>query len=690
MKRSLLILFVALLIVSCGKNPKAVKQNEKSSKMSAKFINDETIEKTKAELLKKYGEEERFRIERGVEQTAKLWREEDGSAADFEKFCEKNFIADPDKLDSLFSRLEANFETIYGHFNKISLDLLRPLHLSYYEILPIDYLFGAWSPSAHLEDDFFKNKIAFHILLNFPRYSLEEKSELADKWTRKQWAFARVGDMFSSRVPAELNQKVSEALTKADAYISSYNIYMGNLVDDSGKTLFPKDLKLISHWGLRDELKSHYAEGEKGFAKQKIIYEVMKRIIYQEIPRCVINSDKYLWNPYKNEIYNKTGSENCSPEPNVRYKILLDNFKALKAIDPYNPSYPTYIKRKFEEEFEIPLNFVEKLFVDFISSPEMKQIGEIIKRRLGRELKPWDIWYDGFKARASMDESRLTKLTRSRYPNAEAFKRDMPNILGKLGFDKMKAKFIASRVEVDPARGSGHAWGADMKSENAHLRTRVGSKGMDYKGFNIAMHEFGHNVEQTISLQNVDYYFLRGVPNTAFTEAWAFVFQEKDLDVLGIKNKDPKAEASSVLDDAWSTYEIMGVSLVDIGVWKWMYKHPNATPAELKEEVIKIAKDVWNKYYAPVIGVKDSPILAIYSHMIDNPLYLSAYPIGYLIKFQLKNYIKGKSLGREMTRICSLGKLIPMYWLKLAVGQELSDGPMLSAAKKAIEELSKE
>ena len=57
----------------------------------------------------------------------------------------------------------------------------------------------------------------------------------------------------------------------------------------------------------------------------------------------------------------------------------------------------------------------------------------------------------------------------------------------------------------------------------------VGKEGMDYKGYNIAVHELGHNVEQTITLQDVDHYMMHGVPNTAFTEAWAFVFQKRDL-----------------------------------------------------------------------------------------------------------------------------------------------------------------
>jgi len=238
---------------------------------------------------------------------------------------------------------------------------------------------------------------------------------------------------------------------------------------------------------------------------------------------------------------------------------------------------------------------------------------------------------------------------------------------------------------VDASKGAGHAWGAEMRGEKAHLRSRFGKNGMDYKGYNIAIHELGHNVEQTLTLYYIDNWFMRGVPNTAFTEAWAFSFQSRDLSLLGIKNDIPNKEELDVLDKFWSCYEIMGVSLVDQRVWKWMYENPKCTVEDLKNAVIKIANDVWNSYYAPVFGIKDSPILAIYSHMIENPLYLSAYPIGHLIEFQIREYTKDKNLGNEMIRMCIQGRLIPDIWMKQAVGNEVSIKPLLEATKRAVE-----
>jgi hypothetical protein len=80
---------------------------------------------------------------------------------------------------------------------------------------------------------------------------------------------------------------------------------------------------------------------------------------------------------------------------------------------------------------------------------------------------------------------------------------------------------------------------ASMRQMPSHLRTRIAADGMDYKGYNIAIHELGHNVEQTISQHMVDNRFINGIPNTAFTEALAFMFQKRDLRLLGIRQGGP-------------------------------------------------------------------------------------------------------------------------------------------------------
>lgn len=664
-------------------NNKPLSNEMKSEKETG--IEKHIIDSTIASMSLKFGLEGKNRYEKSIPQIAALWTAKDGNSKSFTEFCLNNFICKEDVLDINFQHLSTNFETMYGYYNKISTDLKLPVHLDIGDLLPIDEMFGGYEPFSHMVEDFFNNKIGFFVALNFPYYSLKEKSEASASWSSKQWAYVRMGDIFASRVPSELLLKEGEALSAADSYIAQYNIFLGNIIDDNNKTLFPKDLKLITHWGLRDELKANYSNKENGLVKQKMIYEVMKKIISQEIPEKVINNNEFTWNPSVNRLFKDGKEVKFKPEPNTRYLQMINNFKAVHAIDAFSPNFSTYIERKFNRDMELSQEEVEQLFIQLVASPQVKKVAALISKRLGRNLEPFDIWYDGFKSRSSISSEDLDKAVMKKYPNKDTFEKDLPEILVKLGFDKTKAKDICSKVIVDASRGAGHALGAEMKTDKARLRTRVGKNGMNYKGYNIAIHEFGHNVEQTLSLQNVEYYMMRGIPNTAFTEALAFIFQKRDLELLGIKDNNPDKFHLMALDNFWACYEIMGVSLVDMHVWKWLYANPEATPDQLKNQVIIISKEVWNKYYADIFGIRDQSILAIYSHMIDAPLYLSAYPVGHLIDFQIEKQIKGKNFAEEIQRIYTKGRLIPQVWMKDAVGKEISCVPMLEATDEALD-----
>lgn len=651
------------------------------------FIPDASTENVIAHLKDSLGEDHAFRMERGVRQVAALWREQDGSADDFAQFCLTSFVADTAALFTLFSTLERNFEVINGYYHKMDVELKAPLQLEGPDITPVDMLFGSYNASAHLTDDLYANKIAFLTALNFPFYALEKKTKLGSQWSRKEWAYARMGDRFISRVPASVQQDISKAVTEADAYISDYNIFMGNLRNEQGEQLFPDNLKLISHWGLRDELKSNYADPERGLEKQRMIYRVMRHIVDQSIPLQVINSDAYTWNPETNEVFEDGNIVPATPEDTRRYEVFLKNFHAMRQLDAYSPHYPTQMARAFDGTMEVSQKDVEALFVALLSSPQVKEVAAFISSRLGRELEPFDIWYNGFKGGEGISEEELTAITSKKYPDKAALEKDLPNILVKLGWKPEKAKKITSLITVDASRGAGHAWGAEMRNDVARLRTRIGENGMDYKGYNIAVHEFGHNVEQTITMNEVDYYMLNGVPNTSFTEAVAFLFQKRDLELLGLKNPNPEDEYYLALDNFWSCYEIMGVSLVDIRVWEWLYANPDATPAQLKEAVMRIAKEVWNSYYAEVLGGEDEMLLGIYSHMIDYPLYLPNYPMGHLIAFQIEQQVKGKNMAAEIERMLTQGRIIPQLWMRNAVGLPISVEPLLHAVEEALQVL---
>lgn len=653
------------------------------------MIGKETIESIIKSLTEKYGDDRETLIRRGVEQAAALWKKDDGDPEAFRTFCLEHYHGEEASRRELFDTLSRNYETVWGHFNQLRLELLKPMHLEQGPVKSVDLLFGAYAPEAHVEDDLFDNRIAFLTILNFPFYSLEEKNSQGRDWDRREWAYARMGDMFTKRVPAAVNQHISRVDTDADNYVSEYNIIMGQLLNNKGKKLFPDHLRLISHWGLRDELKANYNDDKQGLEKQRMIYRIMLRIVDQSIPKEVINNNELNWEPFSNKVYDGDKTVTAHEEQDIRYQHLLNNFRAHREADPYSPSEPTYIERAFNRGLEMSADEVESLFISLLSAPVLKDVAAIIRKRLGRDLEPFDIWYDGFKGRSGISEEELDKIVKKKYPDTDALQKDLPHLLTTIGFSEERARSLAGGIVIEGARGAGHAWGGQMRSQKSHLRTRIPKEGMNYNGFNVAAHELGHNVEQTVSLHDVDHYMLTGVPNTAFTEALAFIFQKRDLQMLGINQDDPMSDQNHILDILWSTWEIMGISLVDMYVWQWMYKNPDATPDDLKEKTIDIAMDVWNKYFAPVIGVENTPVLGIYSHMISYPLYLNAYPLGHLIEFQIEKQLRGKDFATEIERIFTLGDLPPRKWMQEAVGGPLSAEPLLDAATVGVEQRKK-
>jgi hypothetical protein len=651
------------------------------------------------ELVAKCGEGQRARVQRGLKQVAQFWRADDGNAAAFEEFVRRNFASDPAALDTMFNRFEALLEKLDGHMNEIAMEFRLQVDLDRGPIAAYDEVFAAYDPAAHVLDDFFRNKLAFTVLLNFPLTTLEERLTQGEHWTRRQWAEARLAQHFSKRIPAAVNLDVARAAAAAEQYIAEYNIWMHHLLDTSGQRLFPPKLRLLSHWNLRDQIKADYSDANS-LAKQRMIQQVIERIVTQTIPAVVVNNPQVDWNPFTNEVKPaavkdsdapaKAGKITNAPEPDTRYATLLGAFHALRKIDPYSPTAPTHIARRFDEDREIPEARVKAMLEQVLTSPLVPQVAALIEKRLGRPLEPFDIWYNGFRPRGAYTEAQLDEITRKKYPTADAYRADMPNLLMKLGFSPDRAAYLANNILVEPARGSGHAAGAAMRAAKARLRTRVEEDGMNYKGFNIAVHEMGHTVEQTFSLNDVDYTLLRGVPNNAFTEALAFVFQTHDLELLGLASPDATTEALNTLNDFWQTYEIAGVSLVDMAVWHWMYDHPQATPAQLKAATLQISRDIWNRYYAPVFKKKDVVLLGIYSQMINAFLYLPDYAIGHLIANQMEEQMKrAGSLGPEFERIAKQGRLAPDLWMRNATGAPVGPDALLAATQRALARLAR-
>ena len=198
MKRIPTVMLAAATMIMSGCNG----NNNSNQQKTMSNISEETVNRTVQAIVEKCPQADRALVQKGVTQAAALWRAEDGTEAEFEQFAAGSYAATPEDRKVLFDKLSAAFETLYGTSNQVAVRLQAPLQLAGPEPTEIDYILGAFDPYSHLSDDLFANKTAFVTILNFPFYTLEEKNTLGKDWSRLDWAYARMGDAFTTRVPA--------------------------------------------------------------------------------------------------------------------------------------------------------------------------------------------------------------------------------------------------------------------------------------------------------------------------------------------------------------------------------------------------------------------------------------------------------------------------------------------------------
>ena len=128
---------------------------------------------------------------------------------------------------------------------------------------------------------------------------------------------------------------------------------------------------------------------------------------------------------------------------------------------------------------------------------------------------------------------------------------------------------------------------------------------------------------------------------------------------------------------------------MDLEVWHWLYAHPDASAEDLGAAVLASARAVWNRTYAPVLGGRDSPLLASGRSLIGRPLGLPAAALAQLMAYQLL-----RQAGREgdpdafLARCAGLGRMTPDLWMAAATGGPVAPEPLLEAADRALRELA--
>ena len=638
-----------------------------------------------ASLAKTHGEAQRAQIQAGVQRVAERWTIADGDAAAFLAFCTAYFVSDAAERRRLLNRLEKALEQIGGHLYEMRRTLRRHHDLRGDEFPGVDDLLAQFDPAPDLSEQLYKQKIAHLALLNFEPATLDQMLAAGSAWSEDAWVAARVAQGFGPRIPSSLADKARKTSFESGRFVSHFHIPVGAMVDAHGKRWFEADRKLLAHWLVREEIKAGYGDAD-GLAKQRALSWVMARHIDGSIPKCVMHAEAGKpetrnWDPQFNTVASESAPATIGLE---RYEHWIANFQLAREFDGHYPLYPTAIARKFGLEREMPEAEVEALMIGLLESPVRVQLAEFLTKRLGRALEPFDIYFEDIVEASPATE--MNAAVRKMFANGKEFEQKLPEVLRGLGFNEADAAHLGSRVRVEIAKGSGHAMRPQLDGYDAWLRTSSLEKELGWDGFDTAMHELGHNLEQLCSSTFVARPALRGVPNTACTEAFAFLYQSLAKRVLGLEDTSSATRQFAI--DSVATMlaacQIAGPSLLELYTWRWLYANPTATPQQLKDEVLRIAQDLWARFYARDFGADPYNILAAYQHMIGHPLYLPDYTIGHVMSHQIRSHMRGKDLATETKRITSIGTLTPDQWMKIAVGTGTSSTPLAKDAAEGL------
>lgn len=649
--------------------------------MAVAIAAENVIEDTVTKLTEKHGEECRLRAEAGVKRVAGQWREDDGDEKAFTDFCEEFFVTDKGELARLLARFEKALLSVEGHLYEIHRDLRRWSDLRGDEFPGVDDVFAKFDPAPDLSDQYYRQKLAFIALLNFDRPDLATMLKEGEEWSVDKWAEVRLGKAFGPRIPVEVSDLARELGHKANMWVAEFHIPVGTMVDEKGKSHFEPDRRLLAHWLIREEIKAGYNDDD-GLPKQRALAHVMQRYIDGTLPAALMRGEMQgAWNPADNTIDGKPVNEELGT---VRYERWLDMLKVAKELDVYHVEHPSAIARKFELAREIPEKDVEKLLIDLLSAPMRADLAAMLKKRLGRDLEPFDIYFDEVVPGESSEE--MNRRVREKFADEKEFQAKLPEVLRGLGYPSEDADFLGSRITVEIAKGAGHAMRPGVPEYGAWLRTNRLKDELGWDGFDTAMHELGHNLEQLISTHFVPRPALRNVPNTACTEAFAFLYQSLAKTVLGIEPSpdEPDPFAVDSIQTALAACQIAGPSLMELYTWRWLYENPQAGPDELRDQVLLIADDLWKRFYEEYFGPDPYHLLAAYQHMIAYPLYLADYTIGHIISHQIRSYMRGRDLAAETKRICSIGRYTPDLWMKKAVGNGISAEPLIRDTAEAL------
>jgi len=611
-------------------------------------------------------------IQRGVRFCSLVWDFKAAPTRQFRAFCLKQYCRPGPTKRALLLRLDVFFNILFGSFGVISKSSRHGLDVADQPFTASDELLGAFHAGTHVQEDLRTFQLAALVQLNFGT------DDTTPPRTRETWAVRRVSKIGREVIPAELLAEMSQASAQVDHFITSFNIHLDKIQYVDPRIRFPRNTIQVSHWGLRDYMKS--LDGQPlAIPRQHAIRDLLRRVVDSEIPIQIIDNPDAIWQQRANRVRIKGRPQKAKMTGALRWRQFQKVFEIARKIDPFT-RYGNIIDTKFKQEREVSEERVVGILKDILAAPEAVGVAHYVQERLGRPLEAQDVYFRNFHE--TIQKPALNFDLSKRYLNAAALTKAIPKILQRLGFPKEQALWIGSKIRVDNARSAGHASPPYTPTDLQLLRVRVNPRGVTEQDFGTFMHELGHCVEGVFTAYDMDYKSLWGVPNVSFTEGFAFTFQDRTDFILGRKIvEDPNV---TVLLRYWESFEIAGPALTEIRFFHWLYEHPGCKAEQMQHAIRRIGDEIWGTYYARIFGPEGYGLMSVYSHILWCSFYLADYPIGYVIAYQIRKFLQNRELACEMPRMCSLGCIYPDAWMNAAVGAPISVQPLLTDTQSAL------
>ena len=184
------------------------------------------------------------------------------------------------------------------------------------------------------------------------------------------------------------------------------------------------------------------------------------------IPQAAVDNPGVDWNPVHERgparrreglrpaAARRDAAPRAGRSPTRATRACSSVFRACRKADPYSPRRRRSWRAVSTRTARSPSRASARC--SRASSPRRSSRAwrSSISARLGRPLEPFDIWYSGFTLEGRRTRRRSsTRSSARRYPTADAYKKDIPNLLRHLGFTPEKADWLAANIVVDPGAG---------------------------------------------------------------------------------------------------------------------------------------------------------------------------------------------------------------------------------------------